>query len=180
MHKLLISAAILGLSIPTIAAATPTGVTGTVTVDGAVAARCQFGAGGAALINIPELSDTTTGELNPSTVNGQSAQLQGWCNGTNSTMTVQADPLLNAGSAPSGFSNHVDFTATATAHPTGGDKSASDTTTVAGAGTPVTVGIFSGNIDVVLSLAASNPAAPAKMLAGAYAGDVLVTLTPGI
>lgn len=176
MKKLLLFAAAAAL-VPSLALAVPAaGVTGTVTVNGAVAARCQFTVG-SATITIPELSDTATGVLDPTTVNGKTASLTGWCNGATSSMAVEAQPLLNVATPPTGFTNRVDYTATATAHPASGNVSADDTSTVVGAGSPASVGIFTSAIDVALSLASSTGA---KMIAGAYAGQVLVTLTPGI
>ena len=179
MKKFLISAALLAAAVPGIASATtaPGPVSGTVTVNGTVAARCQFTTG-TATITIPELSDPATGNLLTSTVNGQSANLVGWCNGTTSTMTVNASPILNAGTAPTGFTNRVDYTATATAHPATGPVSATDGSADSPtAGTAATVGVFTSQIEVGLS-AASSPAG--KLLAGAYTGQVLVTLTPGL
>lgn len=174
MLKHTLAVAALAALIPTLASAA--NVTGTVTVNGSVAGRCQFTLG-SATITIPELSDTSTGVLDASTVNGRNVALTGWCNGATSNMAVEAQPLLNATAAPAGFTNRVDYTATATAHPAAGNVSANDTTTVAGPGTGVPVGVFSSDIDVALSSASSTGA---KLIAGAYTGQVLVTLTPGI
>jgi hypothetical protein len=153
--------------------------TGTVSVDGSVADRCLFTTA-SATISLGELSQSGdgagAGKLDPSTVNGESATLNGWCNGSAATMTVEAQPLLNvdAASAPTGFDRRVDFTATATANEVDG----TDTSTAAGAGTAVDVGLFTGAIPVVLS-AASSPT-NGLLVAGAYQGQVLVTLTPNV
>jgi len=176
MIKQTLFAAALASLIPTFAGAVTSDVTGAVTVNGSVSGRCQFSLD-SATITIPELSDTSTGVLDPSTVNGRNVALNGWCNGATSSMAVEAQPLLNASSAPSGFTNRVDYTATATAHPGSGDVSADDTSTVAGAGAAAQVGVFSSAIDVALSAAGSTGA---KLIAGAYTGQVLVTLTPGL
>jgi hypothetical protein len=147
--------------------------TGTVTVDGSVAARCQFTTN-TATITIAELADA--GDLlAPGNVNGQSATLVGWCNGTKSTMTANGASLKNGTAATTGFSNQVDFTSTATE----GNISATDTNSTDGtAGSPSTVGVFTGNITVALSAAATHGGPAEKLVAGAYTGSVLVTLAP--
>jgi hypothetical protein len=175
MRRLLIPAVLLGLAAPAMASATVLSATGTVTVDGSVAARCQFTTG-TATITLGELAKPD-GTFDPTTVDGQNRTLTGWCNGTNSSMTVNAQSLTNTTAAPSGFSNQVDFTATALA----ASQSAVDTNSTDNtAGAPVTVGIFSGDIKVTLSSSSSHGGSTLKMVAGAYAGDVLVTLTPAI
>jgi hypothetical protein len=100
--------------------------------------------------------------------------LQGWCNNTAATMTVTTTQLTTATSAPTGFDNRVDYTATAVT----GSVSANDTSVTAGAGLASTVGLFSGNIVVTLS-SASSPT-NGLMVAGAYTGNVVVTLTPTV
>jgi hypothetical protein len=80
------------------------------------------------------------------------------------------------GAPPTGFERVVNFTATATATPSGGPVSANDSSASLGAGSPTVVGVFSSDIDVVLS-AASTPSG-GKLIAGDYEGSVDVTLTP--
>lgn len=174
MKKLLLPLAVLGIAVPAMASAVPANVTGTVTIDGSVAPRCQFTTG-TATITIPELSDTSTGVLDPTTVAGKNANLVGWCNGTKSTMTANATSLTNGTTPPPGFSNQVDFTATATAN---GQSSIDSDSTDGLAGTTAMVGIFSGNINVALSAAATHGGSTLKLVAGAYTGSVLVTLAP--
>jgi hypothetical protein len=163
---------IAALALPLIAGtAQAQTVTGTVTIDGSVASRCVFGISSA---NIPlgEISLPTTGKLDTSKVDGQNRTLTGFCNGTAATMAVEAQPLLNALAAPAGFDNRVNYTATANAN----SVNATDTSVTAGAGSSVLVGQFNGNVLVTLS-ASSSPTA-GIMVAGTYAGQVLVTLNP--
>ena len=149
--------------------------TGTVTIDGTVGSRCLFTTDNAH-ISLNEISQggstTDAGRLDPARVNGQSATLVGWCNNAAAQMTVEAFPLLNTAGAASGFTNRVDFTATADANSTQGE----DTTLTGGAGTAVSVGMFTGNIDVTLS----DASAPGNnlLVAGDYDGSVKVTLAP--
>jgi hypothetical protein len=184
MRSLSLLLAVAALAVPTmvLAAAVDT-ASGTVGVDGSVAARCQFTLA-SATITIPEMSDTTSGatagQLDPAKVNGQHASLTGWCNGSASTMQVQAFPILSTdvtGAPPTGFTNRVDYRATATAHPTADSNvPAFADSTSANPGASVAVGVFSSDIDVTLSAASATNGA--KLVAGAYQGSVDVTLTP--
>lgn len=172
MRKLLALAAL-----PAILAASPalaqSGATGTVTIDGSVAGRCMFTLPNAT-ISLGELSLSSNGRLDVSKVNGRSATLNGWCNGTASTMSVTTTQLTNTVTATTGFDNRVDYTGTAVANA----ASASDSSLTAGAGTAVTVGQFTG--DVVVTLSAASSPTNGLMVAGTYTGNVQVTLTPAL
>jgi hypothetical protein len=177
---IILAASALGLMAAAPAFAAPAAdVTGTVTVTGSVAAKCLFTTDSDSVV-IPELADTT-GHLEASTVNTQSAELVGWCNGTASTMRVEANHLEGdfAGSPVSGFTDRVDYTATATAM-TGMEGStataASDSSDVGGAGAPITVGLFASPIAVTFS----DAAADGRLVAGDYEGSVDVTLSPAL
>lgn len=154
-------------------------VTGTVTVTGTVAAKCLFTTDSDSVV-IPELANST-GHLDPATVNSQSAELAGWCNGTASTMSVEANHLEGdfAGSAVDGFTDRVDYVATATAMT--GDEgvtptAASDDSSVGGSGSSVTVGLFASPIAVTFS----DASADGRLVAGDYEGSVDVTLSPAL
>lgn len=148
--------------------------TGTVDISGSVAGRCLFTTDNAT-ITLGELAlpgtDSSAGKLKASVINGRNATLVGWCNNASSTMEVEAAKLVNPATAASGFTNAVDYTATATANAI----DASDTTTVAGAGDPSDVGMFTGDILVTLSQAGTNGG---LLVAGDYTGQVTVTLKP--
>lgn len=149
--------------------------TGTVSIDGSVAGRCLFTTPNAT-ISLGEMalagSDSNAGRLDTSTVNGESATLVGWCNNAAAGMTVEAFPLLNTATSATGFTNRVDFTATADANAASG----TDSSLANGPGTTVGVGMFTGNVLVTLSSAS----APSNnlLVAGSYVGSVEVTLTP--
>ena len=169
------SVVIAALALPLAAGAAGAQVaTGTVAIDGSVASRCSLSLS-SATISVGEMSQPTTGKLNSSVVDGQNRTLTGFCNGSAARIAVEAQPLLNVtstGTPPSGFDRRVDYTATATANSVNGI----DSSVVAGAGTPVPVGAFTGNILVTLS-AASSPTS-GLLVAGTYQGQVLVTLNP--
>ena len=170
MRKLLI------LAVPALLAASPAlaqSATGTVAIDGSVANRCMFTLPNAT-ISLGEISLVSNGKLDPAKVNGKTATLTGWCNGTASTMSVTTTQLTTATAATTGFDNRVDYTGTAVANAVSG----SDSSLTAGAGSPVTVGQFTGNVVVTLS-AASSPT-NGLMVAGTYTGNVQVTLAPAV
>jgi hypothetical protein len=174
MRKSLIIAAglMLGAAATPAFAVAPAGVDGTVTVNANVAPKCLFTTP-SQTITIAELAGAD-GKLDASTVNGKNATLVGWCNGSAATMQVTAAPLDNAGSGGTSFDSRVNYTATALAN----SVSATDVTTDAGAaGTAQNVGLFSGNVVVTLSSAATPGGK--LLLSGAYTGAVTVTLAPG-
>lgn len=171
MHKFTI------LALPLVLLASPalaqSSATGTVNIDGSVAGRCMFTLPNAT-ISLGEISLASNGKLDPAKVNGRTATLTGWCNNTSASMSVTTTQLTTGTSAPTGFDNRVDYTGTAVT----GSVSAADSSLTAGAGTPSTVGLFTGNIVVTLS-GAQSPT-NGLMVAGTYTGNVVVTLTPTV
>jgi hypothetical protein len=182
MHRRLLSAA---AALAAFAATTPAlaqSSLGSVDVQGTVAERCQFTSASTVLLDIGEMSVTSgaasdLGKYDPTVLEGRSATLNGWCNGSAAVMTVQATPMTHqtfAGTPPSGFERRVDFTATATVG--GGGGAASDSTLAAGPGSPAAVGLFSN--DVTVSFSNSGTPGGGRLVAGAYDGTVEVTLAP--
>jgi hypothetical protein len=149
-------------------------VTGTVNVTGEVAPRCQFTVD-SVVLPLGELALSSNGELDTAKVDDETANLAGWCNGSSAQIKVEAFPLVGPSFTgdTAAFTNTVNYTATATAN----SVSPTDTTTTPGAGTPLSVGIFSGQIQVKLS---GSSAASKKLVAGDYTGSVVVTLTPNV
>ncbi len=172
MRKLILLSAPLAL-MASPAMAQSTSVTGTVDINGSVAGRCMFTVP-SKTISLGEISLAADGKLDVSRVNGRNETLTGWCNNTTASMTVTSTALTNSTTAPTGFDNRVDYTATAVT----GSTSANDTSLTAGAGAASNVGLFTGNIVVTLS----NASSPTNglMVAGTYNGNVVVTLTPTV
>lgn len=166
---------IAALGLPLVASAASAQVTGTVAINGTVANRCSLSIN-SQTISLGEMSQTADGRLNTAVVNGQNRTLTGFCNGATARMTVEAQPLLNPAAAAAGFDNRVDYTATAVANSVSGTDSSLASSP--GAGSSVAVGAFAGNIVVTLS-AASSPN-NGVLVAGGYNGQVLVTLTPNV
>ncbi len=169
MKKLLL----LGSAAIAVASAAPAlaQVNGEVDVEGYVDDRCQFAILGHAIIDLGEISGDD-GRLDEGAVDAGQATLQGWCNGSASTIWVEAFPLINAAVASPSFDNRVDYRATATA----GSAAPIDDTTDGGSGSEVPLGLFNGDIVVDIS----NSASPNDrlMVAGDYVGSIVVTLAP--
>lgn len=179
MKTLLALTALAALAVPAAASAQAAAlgpVTGNVAITGKVDARCVIAP--TAAIALGEMADEN-GVYN-NTANGKSATLNGWCNGTTSTMSVASTPITRTvvGVVPAGFVDVVNFVATASVTPAAGGSASASDSTLADPSTAASVGLFSGNITVALS-GSSTPVA-GKLVAGNYAGAVAVTLTPGL
>jgi len=148
-------------------------VDGTVNIDASVAPKCLFTGDNPVQLSLGELANAV-GNLDTSKVNNKSVTLHAWCNSAGSQMHVETTKLALTPALvpnPTGFVQQVDYTASALANA----KTATDDTSVAGPGSDVVVGIFTGDVPVTLS----NASATGLLLAGAYQGTVVVTLTPG-
>ncbi len=171
MTKYMIAAAaVAALLAPTAALAQD----GTVNINGSVAAKCVIAT--SATITLNELAGVDG--LYNLVADNKAATLNGWCNGAASTISVVANPIVLQGgpAVQPGFTNTIDFTATASVTPAGaGAPVTVADTTIAAAQSPVAVGLFSDNITVTLSASGTNGG---KLIAGAYAGSVVVTLSP--
>jgi hypothetical protein len=161
---------------------------GEVTVGGFVNATCTA-SGTFDSISVGNLLDNTTGGLRASQVNNKKAQNTSFliCNGVNSTLTVTANSLVSsgvlpAGAAARGFTNQVQYRATA-ALLSGGYSSdaivATDVSdTIAITGAPDRIGLLAAPVNT-LEITLSDAALPsgATFLLGDanYAGSVTLT-----
>jgi hypothetical protein len=179
MKKLLIVTAAAASLLAAPAFAAVVGVSGTVTISGSVAAKC--------VIDPAATIGTTADELTAADgtynlfFNNKTATLNGWCNGTSSTIAVVAHPVTTGAASSGNFTNTIHYTATAKVTNAAGTViTESDTSATAGADNPATtVGLFSNPIEVKLTL--SNPTtATDKLIAGNYSGTTVVTLTPSL
>lgn len=172
MHnRLLLALPLALLAVP----AAAQDATGTVAIDGSVAGRCLFTTPNQT-ISLGEMSlsgsDSTAGRLDTSRVDGRNATLVGWCNNAAAGMTVEAFALTNTATTATGFTNRVDYTATASAN----TADATDSSLADGSGSTATVGLFSG--DVLVTLSDASAPGNGLLVAGDYDGRVEVTLTP--
>jgi hypothetical protein len=178
MRSLIVALPLVITATPAMAQAVTGSATGTVALSGSVAGRCLFTTP-QQTIALGELaqagSGATAGKLDATRVNGQAANMVGWCNNVGSSMAVTATELTSTTSAPNtSFDNRIDYTAVAIANGT----SASDSSVTAGAGPTSSVNVFAGSIGVTLS-GASTPN-NGVLVAGSYTGNVTVTLSPNV
>jgi hypothetical protein len=180
MKRILVASAAMA-SLAALAApayADPTTVT--FNLDGNVPATCNLGgmiAAEANTINVggsagASIISSTTGKLDVSTLPPVSLGAN-WCNGTNTSVTVTATPLTTKATAPSGFSNRVDYTITGTF--AGQSSGSLDTATTSTEG-PVPIGAFNDASDVLDIALDTNPN---LLVAGDYKGSIVIVVTPG-
>ena len=112
------SALVLGLASPALAQqATATATSPAIAITGAVSGICSVGPSldGGNVFQMNTIIDTTTGFLLPSLATESKTLGASFCNGA-STITVAASPMTAqsfVGPAPEGFSNAVNYTASA-------------------------------------------------------------------
>jgi hypothetical protein len=151
---------------------------GNVDIYGHVDAKCDI-TNDPVTLDLGEISQSN-GQLDTGAVNNKTASLTAWCNGAGSKMAVSTTriTLQGAHTTPTGFADAIDYTATATV----GAASASDSTTANPNPAPpgVTVGAFTGSIQVKLTGAGAVGGSSLLMLAGNYHGTTTVTLSPGL
>lgn len=166
MKKLLLAAAALGAVASTPAMATTGDSTATYEVSGTVNASCNANTGGTiAFTTITTNSDGTLAS-GQSKTSGASAV---YCNGVNSTITVSGSSIVNSVAA-----DNAEFTGTLTFTPSAKIDGAAGIVNV-GAGTTA-LGAKAGDLTVTAgSLTATGGKRP---YAGAYTGNVTVTLSP--
>ena len=182
MKKLLLAATALSLmAAPAFAQSGPSAApasTATVNITGWVNASCTAVTGGPFALN--NISGATPGSL--STDSFTSTAIPVTCNGANTTVTVEAEPLKRTGTPitpPAGFTTTINYTATLGMAPGGVTQATTaptDTSAAGGPGTTVLVGLTNGNFNLVVS--ALN--ATGLVVAGSYAGDTKVVVTPGV
>jgi hypothetical protein len=178
MKKILFAAAALSA----LAAAPAMAQTASVNITGTILPACS-GVADNSIANVLTSSTTAPGTITNTTANGPTVGIL--CNGAGTTVTVQAGalsgPAVPGGETgpawAAGFRNTVNYTASlnivgagftqATALPT-------DSSTMSGAGTPVTVGLTNGNFRLELT----NIAAAGTLIAGDYSGVTTIVVNP--
>jgi hypothetical protein len=153
---------------------------GPVPVTGNVATFCTIGSleGADEVFDLGILIDVSTGFLLP-TLSAPPKTLTGaFCNG-GSTINISATPIVaqTIGDSPSGYSNEVDFTATASGWTTT-PASFSTATGATGQASQTRPTPFSGDIVVAIGDFSTSGGGSLRMVADpVYQGTVTVTLT---
>ncbi len=176
MRKLLVSVAIAFAAVCSAGGANAQTATQDININATVTSYCTInGAVTGAAVTTATIP-VTLGVVNPATINRTIANVA--CNNiTNVVATSQAGGVTTGGAAPSGSSNIIDYTGTATF---GGATSTINTATVATAAgnetgnTGTTAGAATGNL--VVDIVPAQPALPLTPSA-AYADVLTVTLT---
>ncbi|ALJ16180.1 hypothetical protein [Sphingopyxis macrogoltabida] len=178
-------------------AAAQTTATGTINITGSVANKCMVvSSGGAASSTFTDSRDLgelaqANGTLESSGVlesrfgtSGSGAPtFRVVCTTAAPVVSVNADPLVNAAAADTGYSNTVNYTATATFALTGGGSTPVANVTTSATDTSATLAsrlAASGdNVTITTSLFNTDAAgANALMVAGSYTGKIVVTVSP--
>ena len=192
------AAAVLALGLAGSAWAVDT--TGEIDITGSVGAKCTVITGGpgpnganfGATVPLGELADANghlRSDIQSSTAIGVlTLPFTLSCSGANAAVTVQADPLANASAAPTGYANRIDYTANAhflLIAPVSSTSTldVTDASSAAGA-TPGSFGSgkylqnVANNVTITAYSFGTNSTATDVLVAGAYAGKILVTITP--
>jgi hypothetical protein len=192
------AAAVLALGL--VGSAWAVDTTGEIDITGSVGAKCTVITGGpgpnganfGATVPLGELSDAN-GHLrsdiqSSSAIGVLTLPFTLSCSGANAAVTVQADPLANAAAAPTGYANRIDYTANAhflLIAPVSSTSTldVTDASSVAGA-TPGSFGSgkylqnVANNVTITAYSFGTASTATDVLVAGAYAGKILVTITP--
>jgi hypothetical protein len=176
LQLLIAAAALFGASS---AFAATSATVGPLAISGNVPALCAGGSvsGGDSTFGLGVLIDTATGLMRTDLSAPNKAVVGSFCN-AQSTITVTASPMTAqtfTGTPPSGFTNGVNFTATAS----GWTTTAASTTTGAGsnpAATQTRTTAFSGDITVGISGFAPVGGALRLLADPTYRGTVTITL----
>jgi hypothetical protein len=184
MNKLLIiasSAALAAYALP--ALATPVGdVTGQVNVSGQVTAKCSNLGSASVDLDVGELADSN-GVVVTDFAQNKHAEFTVACTGAAPKVTVAATPLTGPASPPPGYTNLVQYKATATVADANGGSVApyvfSDGSNPLNSNVAVlaaAIATGTGNVKVDLSNPTAVPGS--RLIAGNYTGTVTVTVAP--
>lgn len=184
MKKTLSTAVLAALAIAAVPAAASTGPTsGTVQVNGNVAAKCFVGTPIGGTINLGELAQED-GTVDPafSKAGEKSAMFTVRCNGANPQLSVEALPLVNSAATQvaNGYTNKVHYTAKLEAKRAKGDTTTVSNQSRNNGATTERLGdrLAAEANNLKLSISdGSTESTTAILDAGVYQGSVNVTIT---
>ncbi len=191
----IIGAALAGLGVLSATSASAATTTGTISLTGGVASDCEVVNGSSATSFADTFNTTELSTAGGTLVSGLSytsatnlATLKVVCSGVAPTIKIKATSMTNASSAPTGYANQINFKAYLDTKliTTGGTTSTdtqSVTSTSAGAtsGNAATTSKYLQNVAnnvVVRADTFATPNAGDVLIAGPYAGSIVVTITP--
>lgn len=195
MKKIVLAALAASSALIAMPAAAQT-VTGTVNITGSVAPKCQVIDGGGAAsgsftstVDLGELSQSNGLLRTSASLSSQfnaggtgSAQLtfRVVCTTAAPGVNVNADPIVNAATAPAGYANRVDYQADVAFSLVGpASQSVSNDSTAAATAASLTNRLTgTGNNVVITATNFRTPNATDVMVAGSYNGLITVTISP--
>jgi hypothetical protein len=174
------AAAVASLSSPAFAQAS-----GTVVVNGTVAAKCTAVTPIGGTISLGELAKTdgTVEKTFAGAPNGLSREFTVRCNGANPNLSVEARTLVNAAAAdsPNGYTNKVDYTANLAAKGAKGQTTTISDLSNNGGATTGRIGdrLAAEANNIVLTIGEGMTSNSTAILeAGTYAGSVDIVISP--
>lgn len=198
MNKILLTALAAASALALASPAAAQSVTGTVNITGSVAPKCQVIASGGgtsstfgATVALGELSQSNgllrtdadlTAAFNGGGTGSAVLTFRVVCTTAAPAVTVDANPIVAAALAPSGYANRIDYAATSTFSLVGpASQPVSNDSTAAAATAAVLTNRLTGTGDNVVITATNfrTPNLTDIMVAdGSYAGSIVVTISP--
>ncbi|MFM5950930.1 MAG: hypothetical protein ACKOPM_17150 [Novosphingobium sp.] len=163
-------------------------VTGTITLNGNVGAKCTVtsapaGATFAQTVNFGELAQAN-GTLRTGLATDFSTtpvQATVVCNTGMPKVAVDANPMVNAATAPAGYANTINYTASVAVAAVGANAGPFTNATTAAPGAATAVGSALANTTnnvVITTTGYATPGASDILVAGGYTGNIVVVISP--
>lgn len=180
-------AAVSALALST-AASAQTSATGTLNLTGNVPTKCSVTGADSTTVNLGDLSGAD-GRLSSTFINSTNASPSAsfsfsvTCTGAAPLASVDADPLVSATGAATGFTNTVNITGSGTFTLVSGGPDIQTNLSTAAASTPTALSARLANSlnNVTIKAYGFSTTNPTDVLvAGSYAGKVVVTIAPGV
>lgn len=170
------------------AASAQTSATGTLNLTGNVPTKCAVTGADSTTVNLGDLSGTD-GRLSSTFINTTAASpaasfsFSVTCTGAAPLASVDADPMVSVTPATAGFTNTVNITGSGTFSLVAGGPDVMTNLSSGAASTPTALSARLANSlnNVTIKAYGFSTANPTDVLvAGSYAGKVVVTIAPGV
>ena len=159
--------------------------TGTITLNGNVAAKCSVSPGNgntfAQSVDFLELAQADGTLRTGLATNFGTKSATVVCNTGTPKVSVDANPLATSGAAATGYDNSIDYTASVAVTAVGANAGPFTNASSAAAGTLTAVGsalaTSASNVQITTTGYATNNATDV-LVAGAYTGNIIVVIAP--
>lgn len=162
--------------------------TGTITLNGTVANKCSVtsapaGSTFAQTVNFGELAQANGTLRTGLAADFTTAAVQATvvCNTGTPKVAVDANPMVNVATAPTGYANTINYTASVAVTATGANAGPFTNSTLAAAAPATAVGSAlanSANNVVITTNTYATPAGTDILVAGSYTGTIVVVISP--